>query len=129
MGIPAKLEVLAIVPFEYPAAAVGRGKKNRKPRAVQATRRLIWCRSSTPRPPPRWMPFSAPDAFGYSIGYSRREPPRPSRPGFRIFLDVTRSFEWCGKRDSNPHGSPQRFLRPSRQPFRHFRRVDRESRS
>ncbi|CCF85485.1 hypothetical protein NITHO_500020 [Nitrolancea hollandica Lb] len=60
------------------------------------------------------MRFSAPDKFGYSIGYSRRERPRPPRPGFRIFLDLTRNFGWCGKRDSNPHGSPQRFLRPSR---------------
>ena len=31
LGIPAELEVLAILPFGYPAAAIGRGKKNRKP--------------------------------------------------------------------------------------------------
>ncbi len=77
VGIPSHMEVLAIVPFGYPAVSVGRGKKNRKPRAIRATLRLIWCRSSTPRPP-RWIPFSAPNAFGYSIGYSRREAPRPS---------------------------------------------------
>jgi nitroreductase len=33
LHIPADLEVLAIIPFGYPADAVGRGKKNRKPRA------------------------------------------------------------------------------------------------
>jgi len=33
LSIPADLEVLAIIPFGYPADAVGRGKKNRKPRA------------------------------------------------------------------------------------------------
>jgi nitroreductase len=32
LHIPADLEVLAIIPFGYPADAVGRGKKNRKPR-------------------------------------------------------------------------------------------------
>lgn len=31
LGIPAELDVLAILPFGYPAAAIGRGKKNRKP--------------------------------------------------------------------------------------------------
>jgi nitroreductase len=31
LGIPANLEVLAILPFGYPARAVGRGKKQRKP--------------------------------------------------------------------------------------------------
>src|SRR5437773_8415445 len=30
LDIPAKLEVLAILPFGYPAGAVGRGKKDRK---------------------------------------------------------------------------------------------------
>lgn len=30
LGIPAELDVLAILPFGYPAAAVGRGKKSRK---------------------------------------------------------------------------------------------------
>ena len=33
LHIPADREVFAIIPFGYPAAAVGRGKKNRKPRA------------------------------------------------------------------------------------------------
>lgn len=31
LAIPAELEVFAIVPFGYPAVAVGRGKKKRKP--------------------------------------------------------------------------------------------------
>ena len=31
LGIPDTLELLAIVPFGYPAQSVGRGKKNRKP--------------------------------------------------------------------------------------------------
>jgi nitroreductase len=31
LGIPAELDVLTILPFGYPAAAIGRGKKNRKP--------------------------------------------------------------------------------------------------
>jgi nitroreductase len=31
LGIPAQLQVLAIVPFGYPAKALGQGKKNRKP--------------------------------------------------------------------------------------------------
>jgi nitroreductase len=30
LGIPASLDVLAILPFGYPARAVGRGKKQRK---------------------------------------------------------------------------------------------------
>ena len=30
LGIPAKLDVLAILPFGYPADKIGRGKKNRK---------------------------------------------------------------------------------------------------
>ena len=35
LGIPATLDVLAILPFGYPAQQIGRGKKNRKPlRAV-----------------------------------------------------------------------------------------------
>ena len=35
LGIPAALDVLAILPFGYPARAIGRGKKDRKPlRAV-----------------------------------------------------------------------------------------------
>ena len=35
LGIPAALDVVAIVPFGYPADKIGRGKKNRKPlRAV-----------------------------------------------------------------------------------------------
>jgi len=31
LDIPAKLDVLAILPFGYPARAIGRGKKDRKP--------------------------------------------------------------------------------------------------
>ncbi|HVA92577.1 MAG TPA: nitroreductase family protein [Chloroflexota bacterium] len=31
LGVPAELDLLAILPFGYPAGPVGRGKKNRKP--------------------------------------------------------------------------------------------------
>lgn len=31
LGIPAQLKVMAIIPFGYPVARLGRGKKNRKP--------------------------------------------------------------------------------------------------
>ena len=31
LGIPGELDVLAILPFGYPAERIGRGKKNRKP--------------------------------------------------------------------------------------------------
>jgi nitroreductase len=31
LGIPAELDVLAVLPFGYPADDVGQGKKNRKP--------------------------------------------------------------------------------------------------
>ena len=31
LGIPADVDVLAIIPFGYPAKPVGKGKKNRKP--------------------------------------------------------------------------------------------------
>jgi nitroreductase len=31
LGVPADLDVLAILPFGYPARAIGRGKKQRKP--------------------------------------------------------------------------------------------------
>jgi nitroreductase len=31
LNIPANLDVLAILPFGYPSAAVGKGKKQRKP--------------------------------------------------------------------------------------------------
>jgi len=31
LGIPEHLEILAIVPFGYPAQKVGKGRKNRKP--------------------------------------------------------------------------------------------------
>jgi len=31
LGIPDEYEILAVVPFGYPARAVGKGKKNRKP--------------------------------------------------------------------------------------------------
>ncbi len=30
-GIPAEIEILAVVPFGYPARKIGKGKKNRKP--------------------------------------------------------------------------------------------------
>jgi nitroreductase len=38
LGIPDELEVLAIVPFGYPAQASGRGKKERKPLSQVAHR-------------------------------------------------------------------------------------------
>jgi nitroreductase len=38
LGIPAELDVLAILPFGYPAAALGHGKKNRKPLSEVAFR-------------------------------------------------------------------------------------------
>jgi len=38
LAIPATLDVLAIVPFGYPAQPVGRGKKERKPLAAVAHR-------------------------------------------------------------------------------------------
>jgi nitroreductase len=38
LGIPANLDVLAIVPFGYPAVAKGAGKKNRKPLGEVASR-------------------------------------------------------------------------------------------
>ena len=38
LGIPAELDVLAIIPFGYPAQSVGRGKKKRKPLAEIASR-------------------------------------------------------------------------------------------
>jgi nitroreductase len=38
LGIPAKLDVLAILPFGYPVDKIGRGKKNRKPLAAVAHR-------------------------------------------------------------------------------------------
>ena len=31
LGIPDNLDMLAIIPFGYPARPVGKGKKNRKP--------------------------------------------------------------------------------------------------
>src|SRR5262245_45812133 len=31
LGVPTRLDTLAILPFGYPASKVGRGKKNRKP--------------------------------------------------------------------------------------------------
>lgn len=31
LGIPAEIEVIAVVPFGYPVATLGKGKKNRKP--------------------------------------------------------------------------------------------------
>jgi nitroreductase len=38
LGIPAGLEILAVVPFGYPVNAIGRGKKKRKPLAEVAHR-------------------------------------------------------------------------------------------
>ena len=38
LGIPAKLDVLAILPFGYPAGTVGRGQKDRKALATVAHR-------------------------------------------------------------------------------------------
>jgi nitroreductase len=38
LGIPEQLDLLAILPLGYPAAAVGRGKKERKPLAEIASR-------------------------------------------------------------------------------------------
>jgi len=38
LGIPAKLDLLAILPLGYPARAVGRGKKDRKPIGAVAHR-------------------------------------------------------------------------------------------
>jgi nitroreductase len=31
LGIPDELDVLAVIPFGYPAKTIGKGKKNRKP--------------------------------------------------------------------------------------------------
>jgi nitroreductase len=31
LGIPAEIEVLAVIPFGYPAKEIGKGKKNRRP--------------------------------------------------------------------------------------------------
>lgn len=38
LGIPGEMDVLAILPFGYPAQAVGKGKKKRKPLAAVAHR-------------------------------------------------------------------------------------------
>jgi nitroreductase len=38
LGIPSELDVLAVIPFGYPANPVGKGKKNRKPLAQVASR-------------------------------------------------------------------------------------------
>ncbi len=38
LGIPGNMDVLAIVPFGYPVAQVGAGKKNRKPLDEVASR-------------------------------------------------------------------------------------------
>ena len=38
LGIPAQLDVLAILPFGYPADKIGRGEKNRKPLKAVAHR-------------------------------------------------------------------------------------------
>ena len=41
LGIPDELDVLAVVPFGYPAQAVGRGKKKRKPLSEVAHLRRV----------------------------------------------------------------------------------------
>ncbi len=38
LGIPDNMDVLAVLPFGYPAQAVGQGKKNRKPLSEVASR-------------------------------------------------------------------------------------------
>ena len=38
LSIPSELDVLAVVPFGYPAVPVGRGKKQRKPLRVVVSR-------------------------------------------------------------------------------------------
>jgi nitroreductase len=38
LGVPKTMEGLAVLPFGHPAAKLGRGKKNRKPLAVVASR-------------------------------------------------------------------------------------------
>jgi len=38
LGIPAELDVLAVLPLGYPAASIGKGKKNRKPLSEVAHR-------------------------------------------------------------------------------------------
>ncbi|MFN8498401.1 MAG: nitroreductase family protein [Anaerolineae bacterium] len=38
LGIPDNMDILAVLPFGYPAQAVGQGKKNRKPLAEVASR-------------------------------------------------------------------------------------------
>jgi nitroreductase len=37
LGVPAELDVLAVIPFGYPAQSVGQGKKTRKPLAEVAS--------------------------------------------------------------------------------------------
>jgi len=41
LGIPKELDLLAILPLGYPAAALGRGKKERKPLTEVASRELF----------------------------------------------------------------------------------------
>ena len=38
LGIPQEIEILAVVPFGYPAATIGKGRKNRKPLSEVAHR-------------------------------------------------------------------------------------------
>jgi nitroreductase len=38
LGIPARLDLLAILPLGYPAGAVGKGRKDRKPLGTVAHR-------------------------------------------------------------------------------------------
>jgi len=42
LGIPDDLDVLAILPFGFPAQALGRGKKRRKPLSEVAPPRTVW---------------------------------------------------------------------------------------
>ena len=47
--------------------------------------------------------------------------PYNTRQGLSPAIQCTSQIEWCRRWDSNPHEVyPQRFLRPSRLPFRHF---------
>ena len=42
LGIPDDMDVLAILPFGFPAQALGRGKKRRKPLSEVAPPRTVW---------------------------------------------------------------------------------------
>ena len=47
LGIPAELDVLAMLPLGYPAGAVGRGQKSRKP-LDEVAHRERWSRHASP---------------------------------------------------------------------------------